>query len=214
MPSVGELGVLAVVGVVVGVWGLWAGRGQAPVLSCVLESKGLPGIEGKVVLVTGANAGIGYHIALAVASRGGRLVMACRDANRGQAAREAIARASGSNTISLIGIDLSNMRRTAKFVENFRNIFDQVDVIINNAATGLGAGVRGREETVEGLERVMATNHLGPHLLTTSLLPILATNGTVVTISSDSNLQAGNLDDLNSEGEYLPHTIYARSPLI
>ena len=60
----------------------------------------------------------------------------------------------------------------------------------------------------------MATNHLGPHLLTTSLIPILVPNGTVVTISSDSNLQAGNLDDLNSEEEYLPHTIYARSPLI
>ena len=73
MPSLGELGVLAVLGGVVGLWGLWAGRGQvislkrnqcvarvvlqAPVLSCILESSGLPGLEGKVVLVTGANAG-------------------------------------------------------------------------------------------------------------------------------------------------------------
>ena len=83
-------------------------------------------------------------------------------------------------------------------------------MIINNAATGLGSGVRGREETSEGLERVMATNHLGPHLLTTSLLPILAINGTVVTISSDSNLHANSMEDLNSEREYRPHTIYAR----
>ena len=76
-------------------------------MSCILESSGLPGLEGKVVLVTGANAGrkpsqsltarirhknsgIGYHTALAVASRGGRLVMGCRDAGKGQAAREAI----------------------------------------------------------------------------------------------------------------------------
>ena len=73
MPSLGELGVLAVLGGIVGLWGLWAGRGQvislkrnqcvarvvlqAPVLSCILESSGLPGLEGKVVLVTGANAG-------------------------------------------------------------------------------------------------------------------------------------------------------------
>ena len=56
----------------------------------------------------------------------------------------------------------------------------------------------------------MATNHLGPHLLTTSLLPILAINGTVVTISSDSNLHANSMEDLNSEREYRPHTIYAR----
>ena len=83
-------------------------------------------------------------------------------------------------------------------------------MIINNAATGLGSGVRGREETVEGLERVMATNHLGPHLLTTSLLPLLAPNGTVVTISSDSNLHATSMEDLNSEKEYRPQTIYAR----
>ena len=97
---------------------------QAPVLSCILESSGLPGLEGKVVLVTGANTGrtktsvhqqpanyllfvkkaspnnqkttkvptdkhpgIGYHTALAVASRGGRLVMGCRDAQKGQVSR-------------------------------------------------------------------------------------------------------------------------------
>jgi len=57
MPSFGELGVLAVLGGLVGFWGLWAGRGQAPVLSCILEGAGLPGLEGKVVLVTGANTG-------------------------------------------------------------------------------------------------------------------------------------------------------------
>ena len=56
----------------------------------------------------------------------------------------------------------------------------------------------------------MATNHLGPQLLTNSLLPILADNGTVVTISSDSNLHATSMDDLNSEKEYRPHSIYAR----
>jgi len=213
MPSLGELGVLAVLGAVVGLWGLWAGRGQAPVLSCILEGSGLPGLEGKVVLVTGANAGIGYHTSLAVASRGGRLVMGCRDPNKGQAAREAIMRATGSKQVGLIGIDLSSMKRVAKFVENFRSTYDKVDVLINNAATGLGSGVRGREETSEGLERMMATNHLGPHLLSTSLLPLLAPNGTVVTISSDSNLHATSMEDLNSETEYRPHTIYARSKL-
>ena len=56
----------------------------------------------------------------------------------------------------------------------------------------------------------MATNHLGPQLLTNSLLPILADNGTVVTISSDSNLHATSMDDLNSEKEYRPHSIYAK----
>ena len=138
-------------------------------------------------------------------------------------------RATGSKQVALIGLDLSSMKRVAKFVENFRSTYDkvqntraivcrctqsllcsQVDVIINNAATGLGSGVRGREETLEGLERVMATNHLGPHLLTTSLLPLLTPNGTVVTISSDSNLHATSMEDLNSEKEYRPHTIYAR----
>ena len=60
------------------------------------------------------------------------------------------------------------------------------------------------------MERVMATNHLGPHLLTTSLIPILVPNGTVVTISSDSNLHAASMEDLNSEKEYRAQTIYAR----
>jgi NAD(P)-dependent dehydrogenase (short-subunit alcohol dehydrogenase family) len=213
MPSLGELGTLALAAAAVGLWGLWAGQGQAPVLSCVVEAAGLPGLKGRLVLVTGANAGIGYHVSLAVASRGGRLVMACRDANRGIAAREAIVKATGSDSVGLIGLDLSSMKRVAKFVENFRDKYGQVDVIINNAATGLGAGVRGREETGEGLERVMATNHLGPHLLTTGLLPLLADNGTVVTLSSDSNLLADDLEDLNSEGEYRAHSLYARSKL-
>ena len=59
-------------------------------------------------------------------------------------------------------------------------------MIINNAATGLGSGVRGREETSEGLERVMATNHLGPHLLTTRYIEaVVEVIGVVKVVQGD-----------------------------
>ena len=75
--------------------------------------------------------------------------------------------------------------------------------------------MEGRQVTTEGLELLLATNHLGPLHLTTRLLPVLADTGKVITISSDSNLhvESVNPGDLNSEQNYTPHTLYAATKL-
>ena len=93
--------------------------------------------------------------------------------------------------------------------------YGKVDILINNAAIGIGEGVEGRQVTAEGLELLLATNHLGPLHLTTRLLPVLADTGKVITISSDSNLhvESVNPGDLNSEQNYTPHTLYATTKL-
>eukprot|EP00090_Calanus_glacialis_P022980 TRINITY_DN35374_c0_g1_i1.p1 TRINITY_DN35374_c0_g1~~TRINITY_DN35374_c0_g1_i1.p1 ORF type:complete len:317 (-),score=88.16 TRINITY_DN35374_c0_g1_i1:30-980(-) len=203
------MGVLhAVVMVVVLVMAWWLGAGEDN--KCDMEGISL---EGKVVIVTGANTGIGYQIALEVATRGGRLVMACRNARKAQAARESIVAASGSKLVSVIGIDLAKMKHVSKFVENFKEKFDHVDVIINNAA--MGDATNERAETTEGLEQMMATNHLGPFHLTTSLLPLLSKDGVVITMTGKpNNTLAVDMDNMNSEADYSPTTLYDRSKLL
>jgi len=169
----------------------------------------------KVVVVTGANTGIGYHIAVEAASRGARVIMGCRSPEKGRKARDQVVAESGSSTVALIGLDLSSIKKVHKFVDKVIEDYGKVDILINNAAIGIGEGVEGRQVTAEGLELLLATNHLGPLHLTTRLLPVLADTGKVITISSDSNLhvESVNPGDLNSEQNYTPHTLYATTKL-
>jgi len=183
------------------------------VFSCHLGDLDL---AGKVVIVTGANAGIGYHVALELAKRNARVILGCRSAEKGAQAREKIMKATGSNSVAVIGLDLSNMKKVVKFVDKVRESYGLVDVLINNAAMGLGNGEAGRQTTQEGLELLMATNHLGPLLLSTKILPLLAEDGKIISISSDSNLKCLGIDpdDLNSETSYQPSTLYAKTKLL
>ena len=93
-------------------------------------------------------------------------------------------------------------------------MYGRVDVLINNAAQGRVSTER--ETTREGLEKMIATNHLGPVHLSTRILPILSTHGKIITISSGSNLYSGiiNPTDLNSEHKYSPGTLYAETKLL
>lgn len=103
-----------------------------------------------------------------------------------------------------------------RFVDKVKEQYGRVDVLINNGAIGLGDGEKGRQTTAEGLELIMATNHFGPLHLTRQILPILAEDGTIVSISSDSNLKAGSINpaDLNSELVYEPGTLYGKTKLL
>ena len=148
--------------------------------------------------------------------------MGCRNPRKAQTARDSIVAATGSQMVSVIGIDLAKMKHVTKFVENFREKFDRLDVIINNAATGVSDADKKRSETPEGLELVMATNHLGPLHLTKSLLPLLSKDGVVITMSGSpdmtqtvdmDNLNSDTDYDLNSETDYDPVTLYGRTKL-
>jgi NAD(P)-dependent dehydrogenase (short-subunit alcohol dehydrogenase family) len=126
----------------------------------------LADLRGRLCLVTGANSGIGKAAALGLAKLGARVVMLCRDAARGEAARAEIAAASGNPAIELAVADLGSRRSIRDFAAAFRKQHPSLHVLVNNA----GIWSQRRRESADGVELVWATNQLGYFLLTSLLL--------------------------------------------
>src|SRR3712207_689404 len=90
-------------------------------------------MAGKVVLLTGANSGIGKETSLAIARMKANLVIVCRDNDRGRAALEEIKNKSGNNSVELMVCDLSSQTQIRKLAEEFKQKHDRLDVLVNNA---------------------------------------------------------------------------------
>lgn len=170
----------------------------------------LPDLTGRRAVVTGANSGIGYETAKALARAGATVILACRDVGRGGAAAERICRAAPRTTVEVDALDLSDLASVRAFAENWTG---PLDLLINNA--GVMAPPRWTA-TVDGFELQMGTNHLGHFALTGRLLPALlaARRPRVVTVSSLAHRGGElNFDDLQSVVDYRPHPAYANSKL-
>src|ERR1700694_2382983 len=105
-------------------------------------------MSGKVAMVTGANAGMGKEISLGMARRGATLVMVCRDAKRGEAARSDVQDQTGNPNVELLVADLSSQQSIRLMVKEFTAHHDRLHVLVNNA----GMTSASRTETVDGLE--------------------------------------------------------------
>ena len=103
-------------------------------------------MKGKTCLVTGANSGIGKYTAIGLADLGANVVMVCRDAERGRAAREEIASATGNENIDLLIADLSLSHSIQQLAGTVLSRYDRLDVLVNNA----GAYAATRTLTGEG----------------------------------------------------------------
>jgi NAD(P)-dependent dehydrogenase (short-subunit alcohol dehydrogenase family) len=150
----------------------------------------------KTAIVTGATSGIGRWIAGGLAQAGYRVTLVGRDSARGEAAQKWVtARAPGSET-RLRLIDLTSLAATRAFAEEVLAEGRPLDCLVNNAGAFLGT----RQVTAEGHERVLATNHLSPFVLTEALLPVLRTSGAarVVNVGS-STADRGVIDPDNLE---------------
>jgi retinol dehydrogenase 12 len=148
-------------------------------------------LPGRVYLVTGANAGIGYATARELASRGGRVHLGCRSRAKGEAAVAAITAATGSDQVRLLLVDLADLASVRKAADEFLRLGEPLHVLINNAGV---AGARGR--TADGFEIHFGINHLGHFALTTSLLPLLTESAParIVNVASDAHYQARGID--------------------
>lgn len=135
-------------------------------------------MAGKVCLVTGANSGIGYEVALGLAKRGARVWLLCRDGGRGAEAQERIRKATGNEAVELALLDVSDLEQVADFCEDFEE--ERIDVLVHNA----GVLLPERRATPAGLELTFATNVVGPFLLTLGLLPRLGEGSRVLWVSS------------------------------
>ena len=121
-------------------------------------------LKGKSIIVTGANSGVGFAASKAFAARGARVIMACRDVRKGEAAAELIRNSSKGAYVEVEYLDVSKIESIQAFV----NSIDRCHVLVNNA--GL---MEAKPTFQQGLELTMLTNHLGPFLLTHLLLPVM-----------------------------------------
>lgn len=139
-------------------------------------------MTGKVVVVTGANAGIGYETAFNLARRGAKVILACRDIQKGKAAAEDITKKTGNKHVLYKNLDLASLDSVRRFAEDLNSSEAKLDVLINNAG-GIGYG---DEKTSDGILREMQTNHFGPFLLTLLLVPLLkaSDSGRIILVSS------------------------------
>jgi NAD(P)-dependent dehydrogenase (short-subunit alcohol dehydrogenase family) len=118
-------------------------------------------MTGKIVVITGANSGIGFEASLGLAQLGALVVMVSRDRQRGETARQAVAAVAKAPPMLLIA-DLLSQASIRSLAADLHDQFDHIDVLINNA----GGTFSKRELNVDGLEATFATNHLAPFLLT------------------------------------------------
>ncbi len=168
--------------------------------------------QGRSFLITGTS-GLGLETALALASAGGEVIVAGRNAVRGQEALETIRRAVPAANISFESVDLADLASIQSLGTRLREQRTSLDVLINNA--GLMASPT-RGETVDGFELQLGTNYLGPFALTHELIPLLrrGRNPRVVTVASlSANNGTINLADLQSLQSYRPMAVYAQSKL-
>ncbi len=169
-------------------------------------------LRGRVAMVTGGNSGMGKEISLGLASMGATLVMVSRDPGRGEAARADVQQRTGNPHVELLIADLSSQQSIRRLVHEFEAHHDRLHVLVNNA----GASLPSRVETVDGLETVFATNHLGPFLLTNLLLPVLTRSAParVVTVSSGAQAMAKlDFDDLQGVRSFNEIRVYNQSKL-
>ena len=175
-------------------------------------TRNIPDLTGKVMIVTGSNSGLGLEAVRALAGKGATVVMAVRDAARGEQARKALGDLPGRTVV--MTLDLTDFSSIRDFATAFQKKFDRLDVLLNNA----GVMATPYLTTKEGLELQNATNHFGHFALTGLLIDrILGTPGSrVVSVSSIAH-KMGRMDfnnPLYKDGKgYSPAKAYARSKL-
>ncbi|MET4781401.1 SDR family NAD(P)-dependent oxidoreductase [Glaciihabitans sp. UYNi722] len=142
-----------------------------------------------VVLVTGANSGLGFATARIIASRSARsaVILACRNMAKGVEAERAITEATGNTRVRAMRLDVSSMSSVREFVAQWVTQPEPpIDAVICNAGIAGGSG-----PTADGFDPVFATNHLGHFLLTNSLLNSMSPTARVISVSSDMHQPPG-----------------------
>jgi len=151
---------------------------------------------GRVAIVTGGNSGIGYETAKALATKGATVIVASRNEGRGQAAVSSLRTESPEANVDLMLLDLASQGSVQEFATEFNARYSSLDLLINNAGVMMPPA---RQETQDGFELQVGTNHLGHFALTLLLLDrLVATEGSrVVTVASSAqNFGKFDIDDL------------------
>jgi NAD(P)-dependent dehydrogenase (short-subunit alcohol dehydrogenase family) len=173
----------------------------------------IPDLTGRIAVVTGANSGLGFETAKALAQHGAIVIAACRDEGRCSTAVERLRTSVPSARLEPMLLDLADLDSVRGFAEEVRARHDSLDILVNNA--GVMAPPR-RMTTKQGFELQFGVNHLGHFALTGHLLPVLARarGARIVTVSSFAHESgAVDFDDLQRERHYTPYGAYGQSKL-
>jgi NAD(P)-dependent dehydrogenase (short-subunit alcohol dehydrogenase family) len=173
----------------------------------------IPDQTGKTFVITGASSGIGEAAAIALAAKGAEVVLAVRDARKGDATRARILQKTPGADVKISLIDMASLASIRAFAERAGGEFAKIDVLLNNAGLGLQSA---RAVTEDGFERQFGTNHLGHFALTGLLMPTLlrAPAPRVVAIASIAHRRGTiDFDDLQGEKLYDGRKAYGQSKL-
>jgi NAD(P)-dependent dehydrogenase (short-subunit alcohol dehydrogenase family) len=164
----------------------------------------------KLILITGATAGIGEAASYALAAQGHGLILVGRNREKAEKVVEQIRAQTGNQTIHFLVADFSDLEQVRQLAEQVKTQFPKLDVLVNNA----GAVFMRRNKTKYGVEKTFLVNHLAPFLLTSLLLEHLQEHARIINVSSRSHL-SGRIDfnDLNFDNFYFGTTAYGRSKL-
>ena len=174
----------------------------------------IPDLTGKVIIVTGANSGIGFEASKEFARKGAQTVMACRSMDKAQVALAQIQAEIPHAPAEIMQLDLANQATIHQFAETFKAKYARLDVLVNNA----GIMMVPYGTTKDGFEKQLGTNHLG-HFALTGLLSelLLKTPGSRVVNVTSNGHRFGDMDfdNLMYEGgnDYSPTLAYGRSKL-
>ncbi len=169
-------------------------------------------MENKVVLITGATSGIGKATAHSLAEMGATVIILGRDRGKGDRVVRDIGAATGNLDLQFIECDLSSLDSVRRATAEFRDMYDRLDVLVNNA----GMASYDRKLSVDGYELTFAVNHLAHHLLTTRILDVLIKSAParIIAVSSTNHYKGHiDFDDLMGEKRYTVMRSYSQSKL-
>ena len=172
----------------------------------------MPDLSDHVMVVTGANSGLGFETARALAHHGAHVIMACRNLDKGHHAAARIEEQGAVGRVEAWSLDLASLASVEEFAGRFEREHEALHALCNNA----GVMALPHQRTADGFEMQLGTNHLGHFALTGHLLSVLmATDGSrVVTVSSlVHRIGRMDWDDLQSEHRYHRWDAYAQSKL-
>jgi NAD(P)-dependent dehydrogenase (short-subunit alcohol dehydrogenase family) len=174
----------------------------------------IPDQTGRTAVITGANTGLGYETATALAAKGAHVVLAVRNLEKGKAAADLISARTPGASVALQELDLTSLDSIRAAVDQLRGDYASIDLLINNA----GVMMTPKSTTKDGFELQFGTNHLGHFALTNLLLDrVLAAPGSrIVTVSSVGHRFARRgirFDDLQWDRDYSRVGAYGQAKL-
>ncbi|KAM7396698.1 hypothetical protein PAMP_019721 [Pampus punctatissimus] len=169
-------------------------------------------LDGKTILITGSNTGIGKETAVDLAKRGARVILACRDMDRANKAAEEVRKMSQNDNVIVKKLDLASLQSVRQLAKEIQESEERLDILINNA----GVMCCPKWQTEDGFEMQFGVNHLGHFLLTNCLLDLLkkSSPSRIVNVSSLAH-ENGQIyfDDINQDKDYHPWKSYSQSKL-